>query len=477
MSASTPQTLYDKIWQRHVVPSAYSQQAGHPTSLYIDLHLIHEVTSPQAFTELRNRNIPLSRADRTIGTMDHSTPTTPRDANGQFVFTDDKTKHQVDTLIKNCSDFGVQLYGPESGQQGIVHVIAPEMGLVQPGMTIVCGDSHTATHGAFGALAHGIGTSEVAHVMATQTLLQKPSKTMAINVTGQLQPGVTAKDVILAIIAKIGMGGGTGYVMEYRGEAIESLSMEGRMTLCNMSIEAGARAGLVAPDDVTYDYLKELPYAPKGEAWDKQLAHWQTLYSDEGATFDTEVTLDGSTIEPMVTYGIHPGMGAGITQCVPTPETLEGSAKAELEEALSYMDLKANQPLIGTDINVVFIGSCTNSRIEDLRAAAAIAKHGTVNANIRALVVPGSQPVQRQAEAEGLHTIFTNAGFEWREPGCSMCIAMNGDKLEPGQVCASTSNRNFKGRQGQGGRTLLMSPAMAAAAALNGKLVDVRQYS
>jgi 3-isopropylmalate/(R)-2-methylmalate dehydratase large subunit len=473
----TPKTLYHKLWEQHTVPTAHSADPAMPTHLYIDLHLIHEVTSPQAFDELRSRGIPLRCPERTIATMDHSTPTTPRKADGSFAFTDPQAEAQVSTLVNNCSEFGVKLFDSASGNQGIVHVIGPELGLTQPGMTIVCGDSHTSTHGAFGALAHGIGTSEVAHVMATQTLLQTPSKTMEIRVDGQLQPGVTAKDVILAIIAHIGVGGGTGYVLEYTGEAIRSLSMEGRMTLCNMSIEAGARAGLVAPDDVTFAYLKDKLYAPKGADWDAAIALWQKLTTDEGATYDKTVVLDGSKIQPMVTFGTNPAMGVGVSEAVPNPDAYTGSEQTELADALSYMGLKADQPMTDVAIDVAFIGSCTNSRIEDLRAAAEIAKQGKVASNVWALVVPGSQAVQRQALDEGLDKVFTDAGFDWREPGCSMCIAMNGDKLTPGQVCASTSNRNFKGRQGQGGRTLLMSPVMAAAAAIEGKVTDVRQFA
>lgn len=471
----SPKTLYQKLWERHTVPTAHSHDPSMPAHLYIDLHLIHEVTTPQAFDELRSRDIPLRRPDRTVGTLDHSTPTTPRNADGSFVFTDSQAEAQVNTLVKNCQEFGVKLYDSASGNQGIIHVIGPELGLTQPGMTIVCGDSHTSTHGAFGALAHGIGTSEVAHVMATQTLLQTPSKTMNIRVDGQLQPGVTAKDVILAIIAEIGVGGGTGYVLEYTGEAIQSLSMEGRMTLCNMSIEAGARAGLVAPDDITFEYLKDKPYAPKGTAWDEAVTRWKELATDDGATYDKTVVLDGSQIEPMVTFGTNPAMGIGVSQPVPNPAALSGTDASELAEALTYMGLEPGLPMTNTNVDVAFIGSCTNSRIEDLRAAATIAKTGKVADNVWALVVPGSQVVQRQAVAEGLDKIFTEAGFDWREPGCSMCIAMNGDKLQPGQVCASTSNRNFKGRQGKDGRTLLMSPAMAAAAAIHGKVTDVRQ--
>lgn len=469
-ASSAPKTLYQKIWENHAVHSG----EGVPTLLYIDLHLIHEVTSPQAFQGLRDRGISLRRPDRTIATMDHSTPTTERTKDGNLIFTDKKAQAQVETLVRNCYENKVTLYGPQSGHQGIIHVIGPELGLVQPGMTIVCGDSHTSTHGAFGALAHGIGTSEVEHVMATQCLLQQPSKTMEVRVEGELGEGVTAKDVILAIIAKIGVGGGTGYVIEYTGSAIRSLSMEGRMTLCNMSIEAGARAGLVAPDDVTYQYLEGRTYSPAGQNWDLAKARWETLKTDEGATYDTVVELRAEEIEPMVTYGTNPAMGLGVTQSIPVVQDVPDVEQAELKEALEYMGLTEGKPLAGTNVDVVFIGSCTNSRIEDLRAAAEVAQTGTVSDSVRAMVVPGSQPVKQQAEAEGLHRIFINAGFEWREPGCSMCIAMNGDKLDAGQVCASTSNRNFKGRQGQGGRTLLMSPAMAAAAAIHGKLVDVR---
>jgi 3-isopropylmalate/(R)-2-methylmalate dehydratase large subunit len=464
-----PKTLYEKIWERHVVLQEASEL---PALLYIDRHLIHEVTSPQAFQGLRERGLKLRRPDLTFGTVDHSIPTVNRNEPWQ----DRQAAEQVSTLERNCSEFGVQLFGMESEHQGIIHVIGPELGLTLPGMTIVCGDSHTATHGAFGALAFGIGTSEIEHVFATQCLLQYPSKTMAIEVTGQLQPGVTAKDVILAIIAKIGVGGGTGYVLEYRGEAIRSLSMEGRMTLCNMSIEAGARAGLVAPDEVTFDYLRGRQYAPQGEAFDRAVAEWRQLATDEGASFDAVVTLDGSAIEPMVTYGTNPEMAVAISRTVPTLEEVSEESRATLNDALAYMGLEAGRPVAGLPVDVVFIGSCTNSRIEDLRDAAQIAEGKRVKDGLRALVVPGSHQVKQQAEAEGLDRIFREAGFEWREPGCSMCIAMNGDMIEPGQVCASTSNRNFKGRQGPGGRTLLMSPAMAAAAAVAGQLVDIRTW-
>ncbi len=470
----TPKTLYQKIWDSHVVASP----EGCPAVLYIDRHLIHEVTSPQAFQGLRHRGLSLKRPEKTFATMDHSIPTQGRLTDGTLPIADAEAASQVATLAKNCAEFGVTLFDTQSPEQGIVHVMGPEQGLTLPGMTIVCGDSHTATHGAFGALAFGIGTSEIEHVFATQCLLQQPSKTMAIEVTGKLQPGITAKDVILAIIAKIGMDGGTGYVLEYRGEAIARLSMEGRMTLCNMSIEAGARAGMVAPDDLTYEYLRNKPYTPKGEAFDKAVAYWKTLPSDPGAQFDKTITLDGSAIEPMVTYGTNPGMALPISACVPVPSSISDiAARNALEDALSYMQLEPGKPLSGTPIDVVFIGSCTNSRIEDLRAAAIVAKGQRVKPGVQALVVPGSQQVKLQAEAEGLDTIFTQAGFEWRDAGCSMCIAMNNDRLSPGQACASTSNRNFKGRQGPGGRTFLMSPSMAALAALTGELSDIRRWS
>jgi 3-isopropylmalate/(R)-2-methylmalate dehydratase large subunit len=463
-------TLYQKIWDAHVVHEAQ----GFPTVLFIDRQLIHEVTSPQAFQGLRDRGLPFRRPDLTFGTVDHSIPT----LNPVFPFQDQEAESQIKTLTQNCQEFGIELFGMESEYQGIVHVIGPELGLTLPGMTIVCGDSHTATHGAFGALAFGIGTSEIEHVFATQCLLQQASKTMKINVDGALQPGVTAKDIILAIIAKIGMGGGTGYVLEYTGSAIRSLSMEGRMTLCNMSIEAGARAGMVAPDAVTFEYLKDKRYAPQGEDFDKAVAHWQTLCSDEGAVFDAVVEFKAEDIEPMVTYGTNPGMAIPISQTVPNPKRFDSpEERDEVEKALKYMALTPDAAIAGTPIDVVFIGSCTNSRIEDMRLAAQTTKGHKVAPGMRALVVPGSQEVKKQAEAEGLHQIFIDAGMEWREPGCSMCIAMNGDKLEPGQACASTSNRNFVGRQGQGGRTFLVSPSMAAAAAIAGKLVDVRQWA
>ncbi len=467
---STPQTLYQKIWNRHVV----QQSPGFPTILYIDRHLIHEVTSPQAFQGLRDKGLPLRRPEKTFGTVDHSIPTTDR----SLPIADPEAASQIQTFEQNCREFGVQFFGVDSDQQGIIHVIGPEQGLTLPGMTIVCGDSHTSTHGAFGALAFGIGTSEIEHVFATQCLLQQPSKTMEIRVEGTLSPLITAKDIILAIIAKIGVGGGTGYVLEYTGSAIRQLSMEGRMTLCNMSIEAGARAGMVAPDETTFAYLRGRPFAPQGDAFEAAVAEWKTLVSDPGACYDAVVTLHAEEIEPMVTYGTNPGMAMGISQTVPTvADFTNPDDQNELTDALGYMALQAGAPIAGTPVDVVFIGSCTNSRIEDLRDAAQIAKGQQVSPSVRALVVPGSYPVKRQAEAEGLDRIFREAGFEWREPGCSMCIAMNGDMIQPGQACASTSNRNFKGRQGKGGRTFLVSPPMAAAAAITGKLVDIRKFA
>lgn len=467
-----PRTLFQKIWDDHVV---HPETESTPAVLYIDLHLVHEVTSPQAFAELRRRGLKVRRPRQTLATMDHSTPTDPR-PNGLVTLGDAQAAAQLLQLEKNCEEFGIPLYKLGSDKQGIVHVIGPEQGLTQPGMTIVCGDSHTSTHGAFGALAFGIGTSEVAHVLATQCLLQRRPKTMEIRVDGRLQPGVTAKDIILAIIAKIGVGGGTGHVVEYTGSAIRSLSMEERMTICNMSIEAGARAGLIAPDDTTFEYVAGRPFAPKGEAWDRALAKWRELVTDEGATYDRTVTLDASTLKPMITYGTNPGMGMPIDGRIPYPEEIpDASQRAALEKALRYMDLEPGKPLLGKPIDVVFIGSCTNSRITDLRAAASVLKGRRVAPGVRVLVVPGSQQVKKQAEAEGLADIFKAAGAEWREAGCSMCIAMNGDQLQPGQYAVSTSNRNFEGRQGKGGRTFLASPLTAAAAAVTGRITDVRE--
>jgi 3-isopropylmalate/(R)-2-methylmalate dehydratase large subunit len=471
----TPRTLFEKVWDNHIVRP---QSPDTPAVLYIDLHLVHEVTSPQAFTLLRERGLKVRRPDRTMATMDHSTPTTPRNAQGIIPVTDSMAAAQLDVMRKNAADFGIPLYDLGTANQGIVHVIGPEQGLTQPGMTIVCGDSHTSTHGAFGALAFGIGTSEVAHVLATQCLLQNKPKTMAVRVNGRLQAGVTAKDIILAVIAQIGIGGGTGYVFEYMGEAIRGLSMEGRMTVCNMSIEGGARAGMVAPDETTFEYVAGRPYAPRGEDWDKAVAAWRQLPTDDGATFDNEVVLDGGHLTPMITYGTNPGMGMPITANVPDPDRLSDvSQKIALDKALQYMDLQPGQKLIGKPVDVVFIGSCTNSRISDLREAARFIRGRKVADNVRMLVVPGSQQVKKQAEAEGLHEIFKAAGAEWREAGCSMCIAMNGDQLQPGQYAVSTSNRNFEGRQGQGGRTFLASPLTAVATAVNGVVTDPRELN
>jgi len=462
-----PKTLFEKIWESHVV----TEQPDSPAILYIDLHLVHEVTSPQAFTGLRQRGLKVRRPERTVATMDHSIPTTPLNV----PIADPLAAAQIRQMETNAAEFGVTLHGMASARRGIVHVIGPELGLTQPGMTIVCGDSHTATHGAFGALAFGIGTSEVEHVLASQCLLQRKPKTCEVRIDGTLPAGVAAKDIILALIAKIGVGGGTGYVFEYTGSAIRSLTMEQRMTVCNMSIEAGARAGLIAPDETTFAYLEGRDHAPRGAAWDQAVARWRTLPSDEGATYDHLITLDAATLEPMITYGTHPGMGMGITGRIPDPTSLnDANQKAALDKALRYMGLQAGQPLLGQKIDVVFIGSCTNSRLSDLREAAALLKNRKVAHGVRVMVVPGSQVIKQQAEAEGLDQVFTTAGAEWREPGCSMCIAMNGDQLQPGQYAVSTSNRNFEGRQGQGGRTFLASPATAAASALAGVVADPR---
>ncbi len=470
---SSPRTLFQKIWDRHLVrPGA----EGTPAVLYVDLHLVHEVTSPQAFTELRRRGIAVRRPDQTIATMDHSTPTTPRGADGRIPVTDPQAAAQLLQLVQNCAEFGVPLFELGSEKQGIVHVIGPEQGLTQPGMTIVCGDSHTSTHGAFGALAFGIGTSEVGHVLATQCLLQNRPKTMEVRVDGTLKPGVTAKDIILAIIAKIGTGGGTGHVIEYTGSAIRALSMEERMTICNMSIEAGARAGLIAPDETTFAYIEGRPAAPQGEAWDRAVAEWRELRSDPGATYDRTVTLDADELRPMITYGTNPGMGMPIDAAVPDPASLsDENHRAGLEKALTYMGLEGGQPLLGRQVDVVFVGSCTNSRISDLRLAAQAIRGRSVAPGVRMMVVPGSQMVKRQAEVEGLREIFEAAGAEWREAGCSMCIAMNGDQLAPGEYAVSTSNRNFEGRQGKGGRTFLASPLTAVASAIQGRVADPRE--
>jgi 3-isopropylmalate/(R)-2-methylmalate dehydratase large subunit len=462
-----PRTIIEKVWDNHIV----SEREGAPTLLYIDLHLVHEVTSPQAFAGLRARGLKVRRPDLTIGTTDHSIPTYDRN----LPILDKIAENQILEFEKNCRDFGIPFYGPHSDKQGIVHIIGPEQGLTQPGMTVVCGDSHTATHGAFGALAFGIGTSQVEHVLASQCLLQAPSKTYEVRVEGTLKRGVGAKDIILNLISRIGIGGGTGCVFEYSGSAIRSLSMEERMTVCNMSIEGGARAGLVAPDDTTYQYLAGRPYAAKGADWDRALALWRRLPTEPGAQFDKRIDIDAASLEPMITFGTNPGMGIPITAPVPDPSALKDPLERDsLGKALRYMDLPSGQPLLGHPVNVVFIGSCTNSRISDLRAAAEIFKGRKVNPNVRVMVVPGSQQVKRQAQAEGLDRIFKEAGADWREAGCSMCIAMNGDQLAPGEYSVSTSNRNFEGRQGKGGRTFLASPLTAAASAVTGVVTDVR---
>jgi 3-isopropylmalate/(R)-2-methylmalate dehydratase large subunit len=466
-------TLFEKIWDAHLVRP---QTAATPAVLYVDLHLVHEVTSPQAFTELRQRGLRVRRPDKTLATMDHSTPTTPRGPDGIIPVLDPMGLAQLNQLEANCQEFGIPLFKLGSDKQGIVHVIGPEQGVTQPGMTIVCGDSHTSTHGAFGALAFGIGTSEVAHVLATQCLLQSRPKTMEVRVDGRLGPGVTAKDIILAIIAQNGVGGGTGHVFEYTGEAIRALSMEERMTICNMSIEGGARAGLVAPDDTTFEYVYGRPAAPHGADWERAVAHWRTLPTDDGATYDKVVSLDANALTPMITYGTNPGMGIPITGRVPTIEELpDASARQALDKALRYMDLRPGQPILGQKIDMAFLGSCTNSRISDLRAAAAVIKGRKVADGVRFMVVPGSQQVKRQAEAEGLHEIFKAAGAEWREAGCSACLAMNGDVIPPGKYGISSSNRNFEGRQGPGARTFLASPISVAAAAVSGVVTDPRE--
>ena len=464
---SAPKTLFDKIWDAHVV---HRQDDG-TCLIYIDRHLVHEVTSPQAFEGLRNAKRAVRAPNRTLAVADHNIPTTDRSAGIE----DEESRIQVEALEKNAAEFGVPYFAMDDKRQGIVHVIGPEQGFTLPGMTIVCGDSHTATHGAFGALAFGIGTSEVEHVLATQTLIQKPAKNMRITVDGALADGVTAKDVILAIIGKIGTAGGTGHVIEFAGSAIRGLSMEGRMTVCNMAIEAGARAGMIAPDETTFAYLQDRPMTPKGEHWDKAAAYWRSLPSDEGARYDSEIAMAAEDIAPTVTWGTSPEDAIAINGVVPDPtKEKDPSKRAKIERAIEYMGLEAGQKLTDIKVDTVFIGSCTNSRIEDLRAAAALADGRTVAAGMRAMVVPGSGLVKEQAEAEGLDKVFIAAGFEWREPGCSMCLAMNADKLTEGERCASTSNRNFEGRQGRGGRTHLVSPQMAVAAALAGHLADVR---
>jgi 3-isopropylmalate/(R)-2-methylmalate dehydratase large subunit len=469
-AASGGRTMFAKLWDDHVVAEA----EGAPAALYIDLHLVHEVTSPQAFTGLRARGLGVRRPDRTIATMDHSIPTRPGAMAG-LAQVDARGAAQLAQLEANCREFGITLHRAGEAGQGIVHVIGPEQGLTRPGMTIACGDSHTSTHGAFGALAFGIGTSEVEHVLATQCVLVRKPRTFEVVVDGVLPAGVTAKDVILALIARIGTGGATGHVLEYRGSAIRALDMEARMTVCNMSIEAGARAGMIAPDDTTFSYVAGKQFAPTGAAFDAAVARWRSLASDADATFDQRVTIDASRLEPMITYGTNPGMGVAIGDAVPAPEGIGDAGEREsLERALRYMGLEGGQPLLGRAVDVVFVGSCTNGRIADLRQVASILDGRKVAAGVRALIVPGSEAVKRQAEAEGLVKIFRDAGADWREPGCSMCIAMNGDELRPGELAVSTSNRNFEGRQGKGGRTLLASPLTAAAAAVTGKITDPR---
>lgn len=462
---TSPKTLAEKAWHDHVVKQGDN---GEPDLIYIDLHLVHEVTSPQAFDGLRLAGRKVRRPDLTIATEDHNVPTTV--AGGKINLIEEPTSRtQIATLRKNAEEFGIRLHPMGDREQGIVHVVGPQLGLTQPGTTVVCGDSHTATHGAFGAMAFGIGTSEVEHVLATQTLPLKPFKTMAVNVTGELQDGVTAKDLILAIIAKIGTGGGQGHVIEYRGEAIEKLSMEARMTICNMSIEAGARAGMIAPDETTFEYLKDRPHAPQGEQWDEAVEYWKSLVTDEDAKFDKVVEIDGSALTPFVTWGTNPGQGVPLGETVPDPEFIaEDSDRIAAERALEYMDLKPGTPMRDVKVDVVFVGSCTNGRIEDMRAVADVLKDRKVADGVQMLIVPGSAKVRAQAEEEGLGKIFEEAGAEWRMPGCSMCLGMNPDQLTPGQRCASTSNRNFEGRQGKGGRTHLVSPAVAAATAVAG---------
>lgn len=471
-----PKTMFDKVWDSHIV----IQEPQSPTMLYIDLHLIHEVTSPQAFTEIRERGLNVRQPGKTFAVVDHGIPTlTGKDGSikGRMAFADDLCRRQIEQLKVNCGEFGITLFGLDSEYQGVVHVVGPEMGLTQPGMTIVCGDSHTSTHGAFGALAFGVGTSEVSHVLATQCLLQKKPDTFEVLMEGKPPLGVTAKDLILALIAKIGTGGGTGYAIEYAGSAIESSTMEERMTICNMTIEAGARTGMIAPDEKTFEYLAGLPYAPKGEAWDIAVKRWSSIKSDDGASYSKTVTVDVSKLEPMITFGTNPGMSIPVQGRIPDPANIaDANEKSSLEDALKYMDLQPGMTLLGKKVDVVFIGSCTNGRISDLRSAANLMKNRKIADGMRVLVVPGSQTVKNQARNEGLDKVFIESGAEWREPGCSMCIAMNGDQVEAGQYAVSTSNRNFVGRQGPGGRTMLASPLMAAAAALTGMVTDPREF-
>jgi 3-isopropylmalate/(R)-2-methylmalate dehydratase large subunit len=463
---NAPKTMFEKVWAAHeVVP----QTAETPAVIFIDLHLTHEVTSPQSFTELRARGLKLRRPDLTLATMDHATPTRTEQVFGGAPITIDSAAKQIKALEKNCADFGIELLGMQNELRGIVHIIGPELGVTQPGKTIVCGDSHTSTHGAFGALAFGVGSTEVGHVFATQCLLQSKAKTFAVNVHGRLKPGVTPKDLILAIIGKVGVSGGTGHVIEYRGEAIRAMSMEERMTICNMSIEAGARAGMIAPDETTFAYLKDTPRAPKGADWDAAVARWKQLPTDEGAVFDKSVDIDAAALEPMITYGTNPGMVVPISGNIP-----EKRGDAAFDASLKYMGFTAGQPIRDAKVNVVFVGSCTNGRISDLRAAAGVLRGHKVAPGVHMLVVPGSQAVKRQAEAEGLHKVFIDAGADWRESGCSMCLGMNGDTVPKGEYSVSTSNRNFEGRQGVGARTLLASPETAAASAVRGRVTDPR---
>jgi 3-isopropylmalate/(R)-2-methylmalate dehydratase large subunit len=461
-------SLFEKVWDDHIV---VPETEDTPAVFYIDLHIIHEVTTPQAFNMLRESGLPVRRPDLILATMDHSTPTVPVTNLEESLdaVSDPEPANQIRQMVKNCEEFGIKLHGFGSDQRGIVHVIGPEIGATQPGKTIVCGDSHSSTHGAFGAMGFGIGTTEVGHVLATQCLLQRKPKSMAVNISGTLQPGVTAKDIILALIGKIGVDGGTGHVIEYRGETIRGLNMEERMTICNMTIEAGARAGMIAPDDTTFEFLKGRPQAPQGTAWDTAVERWRALRSDDDARFDKEVGLDVSTLEPQVTFGTNPGMVVPITQSVPAD-----TGDASFRKAINYMQIEADTPMLGTKVDVVFVGSCTNSRMTDLRAVAGILEGHQVADNVRMLVVPGSQAIKDQAEKEGLDKIFTTAGAEWREAGCSMCLGMNSDKLGKGQLCVSTSNRNFEGRQGKGGRTVLASPVTAAASAIAGVIADPR---
>ena len=462
-----PRTIIEKLWDSHIV----HEQEGAPSLIYIDLHLVHEVTTPQAFTMLRERQLRVHRPDLTLGTLDHSTPTRTEQVFGGAPITVESAAHQIAELEKNCAQSGIELFDLRHKLRGIVHIVGPELGLTQPGKTVVCGDSHTSTHGAFGALAFGIGTTEVAHVLATQCLLQRQAKTFAINVEGALPAGVAAKDLILAIIGRTGVGGGTGHVLEYRGSAVRALDMEQRMTVCNMSIEAGARAGMIAPDEVTFEYLAGRPRAPQGTAWDEAVAAWRTLPSDAGARFDRELTLDGSGLEPMITYGTNPAMSIPISATIPALDEDPAHRKA-----LAYMGFEAGAPIRERAVNVVFIGSCTNGRLSDLRDAARVLRGRKVARGVQLLVVPGSQQVKKAAEAEGLDRVFIDAGGEWRESGCSMCIGMNGDYVGAGQVSVSTSNRNFEGRQGQGARTLLASPLTAAASAVRGRVTDPREF-